>query len=164
MSPGRTPSTATSSATWNMRWTRPDGSSRTQPPTAARRRKTGCSRTAALTEVPGLWPAGLHAGLLCAEPGYAFRASAGPARTQARPTAPAGGPQAGQPGAIRQQLGYAAGTRNRDDRPDPATGQRQPLSRPTCRGIVRHAAHDLIILRSPSPQPPGPSGPADQPG
>src|SRR6266480_6803675 len=137
------------------------GHGRRQRPAAVRPTAAG---TAALTEVPGLWPAGLLAGLLCAEPGYAFRASAGPARTQARPATPAGGPQTGQPGAIRQQLGYAAGARNRDDRPDPATGQRQPLSRPTCRGIVRHAAHDLIILRSPSPQPPGPSGPADQPG
>jgi hypothetical protein len=87
-------------------------------------------------------PAGLDAGLLYAEFGYALRASARPARTQARPAAPAGGPQAGQPRAIRQQLSDAAGARNGDDRPDPATGQRQPLPRSICRGIVRHATHD----------------------
>jgi hypothetical protein len=93
----------------------------------------------------GLWPAGLPAGQLDAEPGYALRASAGPARTQAGPAAPAGGPQPGQPGAIGQQLGYAARTRDRDDRPDPATGQRQPLPRSARHRIVRHAAHDLIV-------------------
>ena len=90
----------------------------------------------------GLRPAGLSAGLLFPELGYALRAPAGPARTQARPAAPAGGPQAGQPGAIRQQLGDAAGPRNGDDRPDPAAGQRQPLPRSICRGIGRHATHD----------------------
>jgi DivIVA domain-containing protein len=83
----------------------------------------------------------LGAGLVYAEFGYALRASAGPARTQARPAAPAGGPQAGQPGAIRQQLGDAAGARNGDDRPDPAAGQRQPFPRSVCRGVVRHATH-----------------------
>ena len=87
-------------------------------------------------------PAGLSVGLLDPELGYAVRASAGPARTQARPAAPAGGPQAGQPGAIGQQLGDAAGPRNGDDRPDPAAGQRQPLPRSICRGVVRHATHD----------------------
>ncbi len=84
------------------------------------------------------WPRGdpLPADLLSAEPGYALRASAGPARTQARPAAPADGPQAGQPGGVRQQLGYAAGARNGDDRPDPAAGQRQPLPWPLGRRIV----------------------------
>jgi hypothetical protein len=91
---------------------------------------------------PFRWPAGLNAGLLYAEPGYALRAPAGPARTQARPAAPAGGPQAGQPGGIRQQLGDAAGARNGDDGPDPAAGQRQPLPRPICCGTARNATHN----------------------
>jgi NUDIX domain len=91
---------------------------------------------------------GLNAGLLHAELGYALRASAGPARTQARHATPANGPQAGQPGAIRQQLGDAAGPRNGDDRPDPTAGQRQPLPRSICRGVVRHATHDHYFLRS----------------
>ena len=86
-------------------------------------------------------PAGLRAGLLYAEPGYALRASAGPARTEARPAAPAGGPQAGQPGGIGQQLGYAARARNGDDRPDPAARQRQPLPRPIGCGTTRHRTH-----------------------
>ena len=94
-------------------------------------------------------PAGLTAGLLDPELGYALRASAGPARTQARPAAPAGGPQTGQPGAIGQQFGDAAGSRNGDDRPDPAAGQRQPLPRSICRGIVRHATHDYYFPPSP---------------
>ena len=98
--------------------------------------------TAARVQAADARPGRLHAGLLCPEPGYAFRASAGPARTQARPAAPAGGPQAGQPGAIRQQFRDSAGARHGDDRPDPATGQGQPLPRPICCGIVRHATHD----------------------
>jgi hypothetical protein len=106
--------------------------------------KTGraAAGKAAAAKVPGLWPAGLKAGLLYAELGYALRASAGPARTQARPAAPAGGPQAGQPGSIRQQLGDATGAWDGYDRPDPAAGQRQPLPRSVCRGIVWHATHD----------------------
>jgi deazaflavin-dependent oxidoreductase (nitroreductase family) len=101
----------------------------------------------------------LHAGLLYPEPGYALRASAGPARTQARPAAPAGGPQAGQPGGIRQQLDYAAGTRNGDDGPDPAAGQRQPLPRPIFCGTARYATHNpyfppLLNLAIPWPDQP----------
>src|ERR1700678_423472 len=104
MSPGLTPSTATSSARWSMRWTRPGGS-RTSRPVAARRFKTAAARRpAALAKSPGLMAA-----LLYAELGYALRASAGPARTRAWPAAPAGRPQAGQPRAIGQQLGDAAG-------------------------------------------------------
>src|SRR5580704_4094700 len=91
-------------------------------------------------------PAGLTAGLLDPELGYALRASAGPARTQARPAAPAGGPQTGQPGAIGQQFGDAAGARNGDYRPDTAAGQRQPLPRSVCRGVVRHATHDHYFI------------------
>ena len=98
--------------------------------------------TAALAEVPRASARRLNGGLPYAELGDALRASAGPARTQARPAAPAGRPQAGQPGTIRQQFGDAAGARNGDDRPDPAAGQRQPLPRSICRGIVRHATHD----------------------
>jgi len=91
------------------------------------------------------WPAGLHADLLYAKPGDALRASAGPARTQARPAARAGGPQAGQPGGVRQQLGYAPRARHGDDRPDPAAGQRQPLPRPICCGTARHRTHNPIF-------------------
>ena len=109
-------------------------------------------------------PAGLNAGLLYAELGHALRASAGPARTQARPAAPAGRPQAGQPGAVRQQLGDAAGARNGDDRPDPAAGQRQPLPRSIRRGIVRRATHNnyfpLFSKRVTPLAQAGPAGPA----
>jgi hypothetical protein len=112
---------------------------------------------------PRQYDAGLDAGFL-PELGYALRASAGPARTQARPAAPAGGPQTGQPGAVRQQLGDAAGPRNGDDRPDPAAGQRQPLPRSVCCGLVRHATHEhyfpsfltRVISR---PCPAGPASP-----
>ena len=89
--------------------------------------------------------AGLHADLLYAKPGDALRASAGPARTQARPAAQAGGPQMGQPGGIRQQLGYPPRARHGDDRPDPAAGQRQPLPRPICCGTARHRTHNPIF-------------------
>src|SRR5271170_2463029 len=117
------------------------GRSKTSPPVAARRLKTAAAGRPH-SPSPQFWPTGLNAGLLYAELGYALRASAGPARTQTWAAAPAGRPQAGQPDAIRQQLGDAAGARNGDDRPDPAAGQRQPLPRSICRGIVRHATHD----------------------
>jgi hypothetical protein len=73
---------------------------------------------------------GLPARILLAQPGNALHASAGPAGAQARPAAPAGGPQPGQPGGMRQQLGNAVIARNRDDRPDPAARQRKPLHYP----------------------------------
>ena len=99
------------------------------------------------------------ADFLYAEPGYTLSASAGPARTQARPAALAGRPQAGQPGSIRQQLGYAARAGNGDDRPDPAAGQRQPLPRPICRGIIRHGTHDSIVPPFLTSRSPGPAVP-----
>src|SRR5271170_2211839 len=120
------------------------GRSKTSPPVAARRLKTAAAGRPH-SPSPQFWPTGLNAGLLYAELGYALRASAGPARTQTWAAAPAGRPQAGQPDAIRQQLGDAAGARNGDDRPDPAAGQRQPLPRSICRGIVRHATHDYYF-------------------
>jgi hypothetical protein len=105
-------------------------------------------------------------GLLSAEPGYARRASAGPARPQAGAAAPAGGPQPGQPGAIGQQLGDPAGAWNGDDRPDPAAGQRQPLPRPARRGIARHATHGHHpppARRSSAPGPDGTRGASQAP-
>ena len=125
-----------------------------EPPASTRSRRV--SSRSSDTQPPATRqqpPAGLRADLLDAQPGYALRASAGPARTQARPAAPAGGPQAGQPGGIRQQLGHAAGARNGDDRPDAAARQRQPLSRPICRGIVRHGTHNSHFPLSLNPRP-----------
>lgn len=66
------------------------------------------------------------------QPGDALCASAGPARTQARPATPAGGLQPGHPGGIGQQLGNAVIARDGDDWPDPAARQRKPLPRPAC--------------------------------
>jgi hypothetical protein len=104
--------------------------------------------------------AGLAAALLAAEFGHALRASAGASRTQPGPATPAGGPQAGQPGAVGQQFGYAAGNGHGHDRPDPATRQRQPFPRSSHRGILRRATHDpLYFPRSPRWQSPGPRDP-----
>lgn len=103
------------------------------------------------------WLIGLPARILLAQPGHALRASASPARAQARPAAPAGGLQPGQPGGVRQQLGNAAIARNRDDGPDPAARQRKPLPRPVCCRVTRHGVHDTIFPCSATSSPLSPS-------
>ena len=76
---------------------------------------------------------------------YALHASASPAGAQARPAAPAGGLQPGQPGGMRQQFGNAVIARNRDDGPDLAAWQRKPLPRPVCCWAARHGTHNPIF-------------------
>jgi hypothetical protein len=87
----------------------------------------------------------LSAGLLHAQIGHAFGASAGPAGTQAGPSAPAGGAQPGQPGGVGQQFGDAATARHRNDGPDPAAGQSKPFPRPNVRRLGWHGTHDSIL-------------------
>jgi hypothetical protein len=84
---------------------------------------------------------------MSAQPGHALRASAGPARAQARPAAPAGGQQAGQPGGRRQQLINAVVAGHRHHGPDPATGQGKPLPRPVRRGAAGRRTHYPIFPR-----------------
>jgi hypothetical protein len=88
---------------------------------------------------------GLPPRILLPQPGNALHASAGPAGAQARPAAPAGGLQPGQPGGMRQQLDNAVIARNRDDGPDPAAWQRKPLMRPVRSRAALHGTHDPIL-------------------
>jgi len=108
---------------------------------------------------------GLPARILLVQPGHALGAPARPARAQARPAAPAGGLQPGQPGGVRQQLRNAVIARNRDDGPDPAARQRKPLPRPVSRRVARHETHGTIFpcsatLIAALPQSAGPLRPA----
>ena len=91
---------------------------------------------------------GSGVGLLSAQPGNALHAAAGPARSQTRPAAPAGRPQAGQPGGMRQELGSVAIARDGDDGPDAAARQGKPLPRPICGGAAWHWAHWPIFPAS----------------
>ena len=87
----------------------------------------------------------LSACLLPAQFGHAFGAPAGPAGTQAGPSAAAGRAQPGQPGGVGQQLGDAAAARHRNDGPDPPAGQSKPFPRPDVRRLGWHGTHDSIL-------------------
>jgi hypothetical protein len=102
----------------------------TASPTGPTKRQHGAQPGRASPEPDPVPAIGLPAGLLSGQPGNALRAAAGTAGARARPAAPAGGQQAGQPGCMRQQLGSAAIARDRGDEPDPAAGQGKPLPRP----------------------------------
>ena len=97
-----------------------------------------------------LMPGGGGAGPLTAQPGNALRAATGPAGAQPGLAAPAGRPQTGQPRGIRQQFGNAASAGDRDDGPDLAARQGQPLSWPLCGGAAWPWAHCPIF---PVPEP-----------
>jgi hypothetical protein len=60
---------------------------------------------------------------------------------------------------MRQQLGDTVRARDRDDRPDAATGQRQPLPGAICRGTAWRRTHSPIVP-VPEPASPRPGGPA----
>src|ERR1700685_1182013 len=89
---------------------------------------------------------GLPAGILVAQPGHAFDASAGPPGAEARPTAPAWANGPGEPGGMRHQLDLAVLAGNRDRRPNPPARQRKPLPRPVaCRLAAWNGTHSPIF-------------------
>jgi deoxycytidylate deaminase len=96
----------------------------------------------------------LSAVLLQAQLGDALGATAGPAGTQQRLAALAGGVQPGLPRGVRQQLGDAVLAGHRHHGTDPAAGHGQPLPRPVCRGVVWPVTHTFIFppaARCPAP-------------
>jgi hypothetical protein len=97
-------------------------------------------------------PGSSGACFVSAQPGNAWRAAAGPARAQARFSAPAGRQQPGQPRGMRHQLVGTVIARDGDDGPDPAARQREPLPRPVRGEAARHRTHSPIFPdRNPRP-------------